>query len=386
MLRIQNHQILKKDKIHIDTIILSIYFLLLPLDFFDTGMGSISKYISIAVIGCVVLWNIRNFKLNISVISILALYFVLNYISSAYSINDYLSRQRAHSLFFNYVLIIVCASSKKNEIELDFLKKTLAISGWVVVGLMIFFNGNLEGGGDRLTVMVDGQEQDPNYLCGYMLFSVAYYLDIVFNKGKKIWAIISLATIFIVVISTGSRGGTLAIVSTCLFFYLLDNKNKHKIRNLFIIALVTVGVLFIVNRYISEDVLLRFSKEYIEADQGAGRFQIWESAIYSYKNFGIFNKIFGSGAATIRNYTVNVAHNIWLETLVELGIIGLTLLIIMYTLFVKYGFKLKSKVYLASLLGYIVMTMSLSLYTYKPIFTIFMLIAMVYKFECLDKG
>jgi len=387
MLSIQKYQMHQKDKIRIDTIILSLYLLMLPFDFFNTGMGSIPKYVSVAVIGIVVLCNIRNFKINMAIISILAIYFVLNYISSAYSINGAYPRQRAMSLFLNYLLIIICASSKKNENELEFLKKVLAISGWIVVGLMFFFNGSLEGGGERLTVMVDGQEQDPNYLCGYMLFSVAYYLDIIFNKEKKVWAIISILIFFTVVIATGSRGGTLAIILTCIFFYLLDNKNKHKIRNLFMILLVGFGVLYIANRYISMDVLTRFTKEFNETNQGAGRLEIWESAMMSFSEFNIFNKFFGVGSATIQyyTYTAHVAHNLWIETLVELGVLGLVMLSVMYSIFIKYGFKLKSKIYLASLLGYIAMTMTMSLYTYKPIFTIFMLIAMSYKQEFLDK-
>ena len=100
-----------------------------------------------------------------------------------------------------------------------------------------------------------------------------------------------------------------------------------------------------------------------------------ENYFYKYEYVPIFNKLFGMGAATIKHFTYGRSgHNIWIESLMEIGIIGISILGIFYIVFILKSFKMGEHIVFACFMGYIIMTLSMSLYSYKPIWNILLLI------------
>ena len=67
-------------------------------------------------------------------------------------------------------------------------------------------------------------------------------------------------------------------------------------------------------------------------------------------------------------------HNIFLETLVELGVFGLIFYCLAIGTFVKRSLKLNDKFCFAVLICMIVMSLSTSLYTFKPYFNIMLFV------------
>ena len=132
---------------------------------------------------------------------------------------------------------------------------------------------------------------------------------------------------------------------------------------------------------LSEVLLDRFTVENVEDTAGANRFDLWANGWDLFGHSSPFRQILGYGTASIRecfrtfNYhPVSVMHNIFLEMLVELGVIGFLLYTGTTVAFAVYAFKLKDKFSLAVLVCMIVLSLSTSLYTFKPHYNIMMYI------------
>jgi O-antigen ligase len=123
----------------------------------------------------------------------------------------------------------------------------------------------------------------------------------------------------------------------------------------------------------------RYDISFISTDGGAGRLDIWKSILSNYNSSTELKKFFGWGAGTIPYFTYNgeVGHDIWIESLVEIGIIGVMILFIFYYIYFRKACRIREYVVAASFIGYMIMTLSLSLYSYKPIWNIILLIILL---------
>ncbi len=369
----------KKEKIHFDTYFLILYMLTLPLDFVNIGgLGSVSKLVAVAVVGTALLSLIKSGKISVKLFLLFDIYLAWNYLSATYSLSPRISFDRANSLLQHYLMILICGSTKKNKREMDAIVKSLVLSGWVVVLLMFVFGGRL-GYSDRTTIKINGVSQDPNYMCGYIIFTLMYCFDEVLSRKKLASGVIGIGAMLTAVLYTGSRGGMIAVLAACAVLYLSDKSNKKKIRNIIIIAVVAYMLFVLAQNILPEELLSRYGMEYTKNDSGAGRFMLWQTLIEKYKGLTDAQKLIGVGSGTIKYYLPNVAHNLWLETMFELGFVGLVLLVAVYLVFVKDAFGLNNKIFFSSLIGYIALSQSTSLYTYKPIFTMFLIIYILTK-------
>ena len=121
----------------------------------------------------------------------------------------------------------------------------------------------------------------------------------------------------------------------------------------------------------------RLSITSVIEDGGSQRLGIWKLLWEKFYNSDIGSFFLGSGTGTVITFTGNyyrVAHNIYLETLVELGIIGVILLLFQYFSFFFKAVKNDNKVYASLMFAYIIMGLTLSIYRYKPLFLIFLII------------
>ncbi|MBQ6999016.1 MAG: O-antigen ligase family protein [Clostridia bacterium] len=370
---------IREERLSKSTIVFALYLFLLPLDFINIGLGSVSKLLSFLVVGVTLLGDIKRMNFSFGLISIMALYICWNCFSLFYSGNVSNTLERIISLSLNYMMIIVCGSISRNERELKFLEKAIVLSGWFVLVLMLFFSRVTSE--FRVIIVSGGQAQDPNYLCGFLMYPIVYYFKNIFNRQKRVSSIVSFVLMIIFVLLTGSRGGLIAVIGACICCYLLNNSNKNKIQGFIISALILVFVYMIIMAIMPEELLARFDLSYTEEDRGAGRFDIWQSLLEQYADFGFVRHFAGVGAAAIRVYSRKVAHNLWIETLFELGIIGLVLIILMYIAFGKRAWRSKEKICFSVLIGYIIMSLSMSLGVFKPIYVIFTMINLNFKFE-----
>lgn len=369
----------KQTKIGILSWFLAIYLFIAPLDFLPIIPGvSLSKVlIFIPLIG--VLLQIKQITARIDKYFVVPLIYVLMItLTMYYTYNIDLTKERIITVATNVIVILLLSLFKYSEKEIQTIKQAIIYSGWFTLALMIFYSDTDIMAG-RMTVIVNGVYQDPNYLTGFLIFSIISYFDD-FMKNKKFTSFIKMIIFMFFVFLTGSRGGLVAVLGALLFYSFIWIK-KEKVSISFLITLFKIILLMSIFvtaslSLLPESVSERFDISFTINDKGANRGGIWQNILYNYENSPNFNKIFGWGAGTITRLTSTgkVAHNLWIESLMETGIIGTSILFLFYGIFVIKASKLREFVAASSFIGYIIMTMSMSLYSFKPIWNIIFLI------------
>jgi O-antigen ligase len=197
---------------------------------------------------------------------------------------------------------------------------------------------------------------------------------------------------FYLVLISGSRGGLLAIVVAAVVYFLTYGEKKIKYIGRKIVLIVLVAVLTIVMiDYLPEYLKLRFTIANVIEDGGSGRTELWKQTFELFASGNLFRQLFGVGTATVAwcfsNYgysEVNVTHNMFIETLAELGVIGLVLYSLAIFAFIKAAFKIKDKYSFAVIFCMFIMSLSTSIYTFKPYFNIMLFIIMLQNMQTKD--
>ena len=96
-----------------------------------------------------------------------------------------------------------------------------------------------------------------------------------------------------------------------------------------IVGIIALGYLYIISA-IDSDTASRYTLEAISESDGTGRYELWADAINAFNCSSFFRKICGYGTGAIRDVTYlfyfhrhNVMHNMFVENLIEIGVIGL---------------------------------------------------------------
>lgn len=310
-------------------------------------------------------------------------------LSSVWSINTASTISRSITQF---ELLAVVASSCFYGNELTghdkiIIKKSLLWSSRLTV-ILLFTTGALYEG--RLTFSGILNE-DPNYLCMYFSFGFVcageYLLKKNMAKKRRFISVIEMGIYTYAVLLTGSRGGLLALLACFIsvVIFQIDSQTNRLTelikRSLFV--LLCAVLFFLLLSTLSEQILSRYSIANVLANGGTGRTRIWKNGLDMFENSWIIRQLIGYGSATVmRAFTIkgytqpSVMHNIYLEVLVELGMAGAILYIIMIVAFLICSFKFEDKFSFCIMLGFIVMSMSTSLYAFKPYVNILMFIVL----------
>lgn len=183
---------------------------------------------------------------------------------------------------------------------------------------------------------------EPNQFAGYLVLFIPLILNyVLYNKNilLKTGSAFILLISFIALITTGSRGGIFSFIISLIFYLYLLGRNKL-IRLPTLIA--TVLVIFIIGLIsivispadVKETVLNRLDPTKAETleDYTAGRLNTWR---YGIKLFAE-KPFFGFGLRTFtdlmkKRFGMRIAaHNQYLNYLVQFGIIGTILFIMVY--------------------------------------------------------
>lgn len=353
---------------------LAIYLLMMPFDFMSIIPNvSLSKIlIAVPLLGAVL--DINSFgKLKVKSLYTL-LYPLAIFVSMLFSIDFNGSLDRLVSVALNVGLIIFLASRRYMAKELEVVYAAVGLSGWLLVIMCIIFSEVSSDG--RLTVMINGESQDPNYLCGFLILPTCYYL-FRFLQDRKLFGIISVVAFAVVVFLTGSRGGTLAVLTAVvvLLFKMASGSRKKMWNSIGFLVLVAIFVIIIWD-YLPEEITIRFSSEFNEEDQGSHRIEIWESLLKHFANRPFSGQLFGTGASTVVLYSAYnyVAHNVFIEALAEMGALGLILIGGMYMYYGVQAWREKRTFVFPAFVGYMIMCLTMSLYNYKPIWNLLLII------------
>lgn len=371
---------------------LVIYILCLPLNAMNIGpFGSALKILAIIPVGIALLSGTK-FKVSVP-LKAQFIFTVFALFSMAWSVtlDDSIGRVVSYVLLF--VLLLSGTFFTYNQEDIQRVKSALAWSSRLSALVMLIF-AEYVNGRFRLMGII---KEDPNYLCAYFAFGVIFSLGVLTGKAKalrKVLAVAELILYFYLILISGSRGGLIAIVSGAVAYLITygDKKNKHIIRKLILLTIAGFVIISMID-YLPEYLRLRFTIDNVVEDGGSGRTQLWKQAIDLFSNANVFRQLFGFGTASVRwcfayygYYEVNVVHNMFLETLVELGIVGAVIYTIAIFSFIKMAFKFEDKFSFGVIFCMLIMSLSTSIYTFKPYFNImlFIIIMQNTKSDCVN--
>lgn len=158
-------------------------------------------------------------------------------------------------------------------------------------------------------------------------FFIALFIIIVFNKlivneeKKYVWLkILLLIGGCYTLIWTKKRSFLIFVAIVIAISWLIGfRKNQHKLKYLVIsICLIVLGIYFI-ERY-NLDVLIveKFLRYMDQGDISNGRMELWEESLDYFQN----HPLFGVGIRSLTTVLGNDSHNIYIQLLAEVGIIG----------------------------------------------------------------
>lgn len=381
-----NHQ--SNNEISIVAVALGVYFMMMPFDSFPMfGMGSLLRIFALFPVGAIIAIKFQhNVQINRLTVSYF-IYCLMLTVSCFYSIYPTASFTNLKRVLLNMVIVLCIGGMYDyNEKEIEFLKKGLVIGGIGTLVLTLLFADTSSDG--RLTLSINGNKQDQNYLNGYLFFAYVYFLT-GFVKEKKFISIFPVAGIIYFTLLTGSRGALVALAGitavTVLLILLRDNNLK-----LSTVAMIAICILLFIVLYepvlslLPESVSQRFSLEYIAKHGNTGRSEIWRHLIRKFKNADLFRTLFGHGYATVvivNEYNHLVAHNLWLDHLIMVGVIGELIFVAMQCIYVSAAWRSGDPFILGSYVGYLIMMMTLSLLSYKPIWNCMMMIMIITNYQ-----
>lgn len=365
----------KEDKIRLVTIFLGIFLILVPLDSFQI-FGTISILRIFAIIPIVLsIFYAKDFKINKNLIYLFVfVFYVLVQILYTINVSDTISRFIMFAMYF--LLIFFCTSIEYNEREIKFLNRMFAYSS-IIASISILFWGFFEE--ERLTIHINSNtREDENQFCGYFLVGTVFFIKNIVEKRRIFISSICVVLFLFIALLTGSRGGILAIalaVITYLLFYSKSDKNKLK--KLFIGLITGILLLILISnllKFLSPEIAQRFTLKNVQESGGTGRTDIWKYYLNVFDESPALRKIFGYGSGTVLNLYEKVPHNNWIQLLIENGIVGEIIFVLLIISFLKTAYK-NNNIYLFSvLIGYIGLTISLSLFSYKPLWGIMLII------------
>lgn len=338
-------------------VIFPVFFIATMSDtFFAIRVGlSVGRFLSLIMIAsCVVRWHICRVQLN-SNNFILAVVLVVFTAFSAWlgydgGSNIIIIMLMNLSVFFLF--------SRIPDVDLTKLMVVLSIGVFLFLimmylkasleGAFLFeerYNANDEVNSNRLAIMAEQ--------CGAVLLGFSFFFE---NKKLKFVNILRLLYVLGVIIAgylilaTGSRSGLLALLGALFLCVLLVVvKRKGKRNNLIILIVVVVlGVVYTAVSKMDNKIMDRYTVENVQSNGGAGRADNAEVVLAIFQD----HLLFGSGIGT-RNmhvlikksgYYGDASHNIIIDPLTQMGIIGFGLYLILILQVIRKGFRItKSK-------------------------------------------
>ncbi len=215
----------------------------------------------------------------------------------------------------------------RTERQMMFTVRMLAVMAlWLAgSGIHNYMTGNVEMSGELQRAGADSNMLgDPNDLAAYvlMLFPLCYYL---FLNDPKRWLralyVVTMVTILVAVVYTGSRGGFLGLVVLLLLLWLFS---KQKVLGLMIGLAVFGAIWFVAPSEYRER--MRSITNYEQDESAMNRVEYRRTAVRMFKH----NPLTGIGLGNFTNFArefgapaSQTPHNMYYFVLGELGGLGL---------------------------------------------------------------
>lgn len=377
-----------KGKIGVYVRWLGIYFFFLIVT--GLGIGAVGSLLRMFAAVPIVIWLFTCHKFETNKMVVTTFIFILCCFATLFwsiDFNQTISRVSSHLMFF-ILLISTFGYSYSNE-EISYLKKMLVNSSRLSA-LVLLATGTYGEGRLMLSGIIT---EDANYLCAYFMFAVTNAVDTVLASDMKIsQKLLSAAEILIyiyVIFSTGSRGGMFAVAAVIIadiFIFREDNSSRGTLVRKIVISVLILVFAYFATSLLPQNVAERFTVQAIKESDGTGRYGLWESAANAFAQSNLGRKMFGYGAGSVRRVTYlfpftrhNVLHNVFLENVLEIGLIGTVSYLAHISSFWITAIQKKSSFCMSILIGMLVLSFSTSIYTFKPYWNVMLFTACCWK-------
>ena len=258
-------------------------------------------------------------------------------------------------------------------------------------GAYLFHNGVNIYYGNRLRITTDTGAIDPNHFAAAMLLPISLCLSTLLNTRKLLvgaGSVAALGLLFIGVAVSASRGAVMAIGFMVLYFLI---RSRSRLRLIVISAITTLAAVAFSSQ---TDLWNRFGAAL--STGGNGRMSIWRVGLEALKSHWLLGAGYGNFPNAFDSAFLQTPNQIWAEanwhraphdlligTSVELGVIGLVLLLAAWIsqFFIlrditpsqpEYPLRVAGE---AAVLGIFVAALFLDVMTFKYIWLAFMFIA-----------
>lgn len=357
------------------TLLLGLYFILLPLDFINVGGStSLLKWFALLPVALALMFRQCRRLYLTQACRMLILFTGLATVSIVWTIDFSHTTVALKSLMLNsFMTLFLGACCTYNATEIRFLKVSLVLSSWLMAILLLVCGKIVDG---RLILNIGYNAQDANTANGFLLFAIAYHMKLL-DSRKNILHAPALIILISLVFATGSRGAVVAVLGVMTLSILL-NENRSLSRRLILLGTVFILGLLAIQMF-PLPLSARFSATYIKAYGSTGRMSIWQHLIDQFLNTNPFRQVLGHGYGStvaltnlseIENVQGKVAHNIYLDMLLNLGILGLSIYLCMHIVFAGILHRHRERALLCTYAGFLLLCLSLSLYSFKPFWAV----------------
>lgn len=223
------------------------------------------------------------------------------------------------------------------------------ITASVLVSFVAIYN-SLNGigfvDGNRVTIARDigSLLADPNDLCFVLMFPIAFALGALLTRGAgaglRLACMAALPIMAWAVIATQSRGGILAIVAVCGYFFIRRQKSKA----LAITITSVIGLSLYVVAGIGKRGYAFTGKETLDLSSH-GRIAAWVAAVRMSFHYPIFGVGMGNFIVLYWSYSdywdgkPYTTHSIWFQVLSEAGMVGLALFLALIAVAIRSAYR-----------------------------------------------
>lgn len=365
--------------VRMSTYLICIYIFLTPLDMILnlTGSGTVLKYIGMLLVGVIMLETIglrKKLKLQIFMVFVF-LYWAHYAMGIFWSIAPATTFFAVISMGNLIALLFVLSIRDYTKTEFKLMKIASIASALFLSFQMMLSSSDVVFG--RGSIGINGVYVDPNDLSAAFIIPWIVSLDYILkNNTKKSTKGILLIGFFIMgygLLLTGSRGGLLAIITSTLVFMTLNSKLsiKKKLWGMLVGSTLSILLYKLVFEFLPRDVKMRLSIDAVTQSGGSGRTEIISNALSYFSSLEPLHLLVGNGLSTFTTvyesqfFITMASHNLFLQTLLDGGVIGLILVFMMFSYFSWYAIKTKNWLGLAILLGTIVMSFGIETWNKK---------------------
>ncbi|MDN4739594.1 O-antigen ligase family protein [Clostridium perfringens] len=183
---------------------------------------------------------------------------------------------------------------------------------------------------------------------GVNAFYISIFLAIVFSKflfeKQKVYINVFFIVLgFYALILTGKRGLLISNIICFFIIILIMKKKKRKNLSKIVLAIISfiIASIVIYNSNDMKVILLKFKLLEQSGDITNGRSIIWSLAIENFKN----NFFLGTGISSTAKIIGEYAHNIYIQLLSDLGILGFLSFVFTFIFSLIFSIKLFRSIY-----------------------------------------